>query len=154
MQIKRLIQNHPAHPALVHFPIACWSLSTLGDIASNVSDENNIWYVSGVLLTIGTISALFTMLSGLLELTKIDEHSQAIPVVILHMKLTMVTWCCYATSLFLRMEATSFSRPDLLVTGISICGFLILCVAGWLGASLVYQYRVGIKPVNGVSQTK
>lgn len=148
MQIKTLIQYHPAHPAFVHFPIACWSLSTLGDIASNLSDESSIWYVSGVLLTIGTISALFAMLSGLLELAKIDEHSQATRAVNLHMKLAMAAWCCYASSLFLRMDTNSLSEPDLITTSISIFGFLILCVAGWLGASLVYQYRVGVKPAD------
>ncbi|WP_343251093.1 DUF2231 domain-containing protein, partial [Pseudoxanthomonas sp. KAs_5_3] len=24
--------RHPLHPALVHFPIACWSLATAGDL--------------------------------------------------------------------------------------------------------------------------
>ena len=26
--------SHPLHPALVHFPIACWSLATVTDLAS------------------------------------------------------------------------------------------------------------------------
>ena len=25
--------RHPLHPALVHFPIACWSLATAADLA-------------------------------------------------------------------------------------------------------------------------
>ena len=35
--------KHPLHPALVHFPIACWSLATLADIAGQWSTRWSFW---------------------------------------------------------------------------------------------------------------
>lgn len=137
-------QKHPVHPALVHFPIACWSLATIGDLASLYFGEM-LWKLSGALLVIGTIFALVTMVSGLIEIAKIDEHSPAMKIVNLHMKLVMVTWCLYGTSLFLRIEESALSRPDLLEIGLSLSGFIFLLFASWYGATLVYEYKVGVR---------
>jgi len=116
----------------------------MGDI-TGLLYEGDIWWISGVLLTIGTLTAVFSMLTGLLEITKIDENTPAMKIVDLHMKLTIITWCLYATSLFMRMDAGNLAKPGLLETGLSLTGFAFLCAAGWFGATLVYTYKVGVK---------
>src|SRR3546814_14287794 len=52
--------RHPLHPALVHFPVACWSLATIADVASLWLGQP-AWWLAGVLLVIGTIAALAAM---------------------------------------------------------------------------------------------
>src|SRR5690606_40767462 len=47
--------KHPLHPALVHFPIACWTLATLADIGSRWWGEP-AWRSAGGLLLIGARS--------------------------------------------------------------------------------------------------
>ena len=136
--------KHPLHPALVHFPIACWSLATIGDLASPFFDDI-IWQISGALLASGTLIAIGAMLTGLMEIVKIDEHSPAMKIANLHMKLVMVTWCLYATSLFLRIEENSLSKPELLEMSLSLSGLIFLLAAGWYGAALVYEHKVGVK---------
>ena len=39
--------RHPIHPMLVHFPVATWSISTLGDIAGLFTNEQ-VSQVAGV----------------------------------------------------------------------------------------------------------
>jgi uncharacterized membrane protein len=136
---------HPVHPALVHFPVACWSLSTLGDIASLVYQDQRVWFVSGVLLVLGLVTALAAMFAGLFELRKISEESFAMRIAVWHMSLVVIVWGLYGLSLFTRLNGTALMPPGGIALGSSISGFLLLCVAGWLGGSLVYEQGIGVE---------
>lgn len=134
--------KHPIHPMLVHFPVATWFLATLADIASLLTNEQVGW-VAGVLLVTGTITALLAMTTGLLELGKIDPQNPAAKIANQHMILIMISWSCYAVSLFLRLNGTQLEQPGLAAIALSVAGFVFLCSAGWLGGKLVYEYGVG-----------
>ena len=140
--------KHPIHPILVHFPIATWFISTLGDIASLFTNEQIGW-VAGVLLVIGTITALFAMITGLVELGKIDQQSPAMKIANQHMILMMISWSFYATSLFLRLDEASLGQPGVIAIIMSVIGFVFLCIAGWLGGKLVYEHGVGLRSESG-----
>lgn len=135
--------KHSIHPMLVHFPLATWFFATIADIASLFTNEQTGW-VAGVLLVTGTITALPAMMTGLLELGKIDQQSPAMKVANQHMILIMVSWSFYAVSLFFRLDGTQLAQPGLAALAFSILGFISLCSAGWLGGKLVYEYGVGI----------
>lgn len=135
--------KHPIHPILVHFPIAAWFISTIGDVASLFTNEQVSW-VAGVLLIIGVITALFAMITGLVELGKIDQQSPAIKIANQHMMLMMISWSFYAVSLFLRLDGTNIGQPGIIAIIMSIMGFIFLCIAGWLGGKLVYEHGVGV----------
>lgn len=136
--------RHPLHPAFVHFPIACWSLATLADIASLVWGRP-AWMLAGVLLEVGTLTAIAAMVTGLIEFVKIGEHNPALRVANRHMMMVMATWIAYATSLFLRLgKGAALLQPGTVAIALSIVGFLLLCSAGWLGAKLVYGHGVGV----------
>ncbi|MBL8497898.1 DUF2231 domain-containing protein [Nitrosomonas sp. JL21] len=137
--------KHPIHPMLVHFPIATWFLATLADLASLFTNEQVGW-VAGVLLVIGTITALLAMITGLVELGKIDAQSPAMKIANQHMVLIMTSWSFYAASLFMRLNGTVLEQPGTLAVILSVAGFIFLCSAGWMGGKLVYQYGVGIQP--------
>lgn len=135
--------KHPVHPMLVHFPIATWLLATLGDVSSLFMENEKIWWVAGVLLAIGTITALLAMTAGLMELAKIDQQSPAIKIANQHMMMVMGSWSFYAVSLFLRFEEGSLIQPGIIAVLLSVAGLIFLCIAGWLGGRLVYEYGVG-----------
>ena len=134
--------RHPIHPILVHFPVATWFLSTLGDIASPFTNGQVSW-MAGVLLVIGTITALLAMVAGMLELGKIDQQSPAMKIANQHMMLMMTSWSFYAVSLFLRLDGTHLGQPGMAAIALSVAGLIVLCIAGWLGGKLVYEYGVG-----------
>lgn len=140
---------HPLHPALVHFPVACWSLATFGDIASLALEDSRIWFASGILLVIGLVAALGAMSAGLFELKKISEDSPAMRIANWHMSLVLIAWALYALSLFLRVNGYAFIRPDGAAIALSVCGFLVLSAAGWLGGTLVYGYGIGVEANSG-----
>lgn len=135
---------HPLHPALVHFPIACWSLATAADVAS-LWWGKPAWMLAGVLLLVGTLTALAAMATGFLELVKVDAQHPATRDLNRHMLLVMAAWCLYAASLFLRLQGATLTRPGLLDLGLSAAGFVVLGIAGWFGGKLVYGHGVGVE---------
>jgi uncharacterized membrane protein len=135
--------NHPLHPALVHFPIACWSLATMADVAS-LAWGKPAWMLSGVLLVIGTVAALAAMATGFIELLKVDADHPATRDLNRHMLLVMTAWSAYAASLFLRLDGRTLTQPDVIDLGLSLVGFVVLCVAGWFGGKLVYGHGLGV----------
>jgi len=137
--------RHPLHPALVHFPIACWSLTTAADLASLIWDEP-AWHLAGVMLLAGIGFSIPAMLAGFFELAKVAEDNPAIKGVNRHMVMVMCALAFYTASLFLRLQGTHFSKPGVLTIGMSVLGFLFLAVAGWLGGKLVYEHRLGVSP--------
>ncbi|RZA20060.1 MAG: DUF2231 domain-containing protein [Lysobacteraceae bacterium] len=136
--------RHPLHPALVHFPVACWSLATLGDVAS-LHFGDPAWRFAGASMAIGTVAALAAMLAGLLEFARIGDDSPALNDARRHMLLAMAAWCCYATSLVLRLDGTALAPAGALPLGLSMLGFVLLAAAGWHGGKLVYTHGVGVR---------
>ncbi len=136
--------RHPIHPMLVHFPVATWFISTLGDIAS-LFTSGQVGWVAGVLLAIGTVTALLAMVAGLMELGKIDQQSPAMKIANQHMMLMMTSWSFYAISLFLRLEENHLIQPGAIAIALSVAGLITLCIGGWMGGKLVYEYGVGIR---------
>jgi len=136
--------RHPLHPALVHFPIVCWSLATAGDLAS-LWWGRPAWMLAGVLLVVGTATAIAAMATGMVELLKVGGDHHATRDLNRHMLLAMATWSLYAASLFLRLQGITLIRPDALGLGLSVAGFICLCVTGWLGGTLVYGHGLGMR---------
>jgi uncharacterized membrane protein len=135
--------SHPLHPALVHFPIACWSLATAADVASLWLGEP-AWRLAGLLLALGTLIALAAMATGFIELVKVGAEHPATRDLNRHLLLMLTAWCLYATSLFLRLQGTTLTRPDAVDLGLSVGGFIVLGIGGWFGGKLVYGHGVGV----------
>lgn len=136
--------NHPLHPLIVHFPIACWSLSTLGDLMGMFFTHNQTQAIE-LLLLIGCISAIVAMAAGVYEITKIKDIEPISTTVDHHMYAAMIAWVFYSLSLYLRWDNHLFTKPTLWAIGTSILGFISLVIAGWYGATLVYRYGVRVK---------
>ncbi|GJL76767.1 MAG TPA: DUF2231 domain-containing protein [Nitrosomonas sp.] len=136
--------RHPLHPILVHFPVAAWFFATIGDVLSLFLGDQVGW-VAGVLLVIGTVTAIFAMVPGLIELAKIDQQSMAMRIANQHMVLAMTSWSFYTVSLFLRLEGSTLTQPSHFAIILSLAGFLFLCAAGWKGGRLVYEFGIGVQ---------
>jgi len=134
--------KHPIHPMLVYFPIACWSIATCIDVISPFYNLQQ-FEISGVLILIGLLLAFPAMLSGLIEIIKIDNASAAIAIVNKHMLFVLATWMFYAISLYIRFDKMVISQPDWLAITTSVFGFISLSIAGWYGGNLVYNYNIG-----------
>ena len=133
--------RHPLHPALVHFPIACWSLAVIADFASLWLGEA-AWQWSGGLLAVGCTIALAAMLAGLMELPRVPE-GPAMRDTYLHMSVMLIAFTLFTTRLLLRLDQLQPLAPDTASLLLDAGGFLALAVGGWLGGRLVYGHGIG-----------
>jgi len=135
--------SHPLHPALVHFPVAGWSLATAADVASPWLGEP-AWRFAAISMSAGCLVALAAMAAGLREFAKLRDGHPALPVANRHMLFALAAFCAYATSLLLRWSQGGLHAPGTLALAVSIVGFALLGVTGWLGGKLVYAHGVGV----------
>ncbi|MDN5842224.1 MAG: DUF2231 domain-containing protein [Alcaligenaceae bacterium] len=133
--------RHPLHPALVHFPIACWSLATLTDFGSLWLGES-AWKWSAGLLAVGCIVALLAMAAGVLELSRVPD-GPALRDVYWHMGLMLGAFALYTTRLMLRLDHLQPLAPNTVALLLDLAGFIALAIGGWLGGRLVYGHGIG-----------
>ena len=135
--------SHPLHPALVHFPVAGWSLATAADVASPWLGEP-AWRFAAMSMCIGCVVALAAMAAGLWEFAKLRDGNPALPVANRHMLFALAAFCAYATSLLLRWSNGELHAPGMPALAASIVGFVLLGITGWFGGQLVYAHGVGV----------
>jgi uncharacterized membrane protein len=138
--------KHPLHPALVHFPVACWSLGTLADATSVLHPDASLAQYAAVLLGIGCAAGLLAAVAGLVELLGLPAAHPAGRDASWHMALALTAWCLYAGSLGLRIDfdARLLLPPGAAALAASGLGFAVLLAAGWMGGKLVYGHGVGV----------
>jgi uncharacterized membrane protein len=132
---------HPLHPALVHFPIACWVLAVPCDLAGWLY-ISQAWYAAYLLIMGGVILALPAMLAGMPDLAKLKNNKTVMAVAYRHIGLIGSAWILYLVSLMLRSPAAS---PGVAATGFALAGLIVLLMGAWHGAELVYSYGIGIR---------
>jgi len=133
--------RHPLHPAIVHFPVACWSLAVAAD-ATGLWFGETAWRWSAGLLGVGCAMALPAMLAGLMELRRVPE-GVAMRDAYAHMSAMLLAFVLFAARLLLRLEHSRPLPPDALALLLDAAGTVALLVGGWLGGRLVYGHGVG-----------
>jgi len=133
--------RHPLHPALVHFPVACWSLAVAADFAGLWLGEA-AWQWAGGLLATGCAMALAAMAAGLVELARVPE-GPPMRDAYWHMGAMLAALTLFATRLLLRLEGFQPLPPDGVSLLLDAAGFLALGIGGWFGGRLVYGHGVG-----------
>lgn len=133
--------RHPLHPAVAHFPVACWSLATAGDFASLWLGET-AWQWSAGLLAVGCGMAVLALVAGLIELVRVPE-GDALRDTYLHMAAMLTAFALFTARLLLRQEGLQPLPPDGVALVLDAVGFTAMAVGGWLGGRLVYGHGVG-----------
>lgn len=133
--------RHPLHPALVHFPIACWSLAVGADFSSLWLGEQ-AWQWSAGLLAVGCVMAFVAATAGLIELARIPD-GDALRDTYWHMSIMLIALTLFSLRLFLRLDQLHPLAPDTLSLLLDAAGFLALAIGGWLGGKLVYGHGIG-----------
>jgi uncharacterized membrane protein len=133
--------RHPLHPALAHFPVACWSLAVVADFASLFVGEP-AWRWSFGLLAVGCGMAVLAMMAGLFELTRVP---MGLPLrdTYWHMAAMLSAFTLFTTRLLLGLVEWQPVAPDALALCLDAAGFLCVAVGGWLGGHLVYGHGIG-----------
>ena len=138
------IFGHPLHPMLVPFPIACFIGALLTDLAyyatANVQWSNfSIW-----LITAGLVMGGLAALTGIIDYAG-DRRVRAARPATPHM---LINLAVFVIELFNAFVHSRDGWTAVVPTGLtlSVISVLLLGVSAWLGGSLVYKHRVGVRP--------
>lgn len=148
------IGGHPLHPALVHFPVACWSAVPLMDVLYLTLHNPVWWQLSWWLLAIGCLTALAAMTAGMLDLLALAAEHPAQAVAQRHLLVMGSVWCVFLLDLLLRPRVGVI--PGWAAwTGLalSVLGWIGLLAGAYAGARLVYEFGVGQAGGHEKSQT-
>jgi uncharacterized membrane protein len=139
--------GHPLHPALVHFPVVCWTVAPVLDVVYLLTEAPVFWQAGYVCLAIGVLMGLLAMCAGLMDLMAIPSDSPAQDVAQRHMLLMGSAWTLYVLALVLHpLHGTP--TPSELWTDFGLCaaGFIALAAGAYAGARLVYDFGIGRNP--------
>ena len=144
------------HPALVHFPIACWMLTTLIDLGRFLpwGVELTIvpWSgVSTVLLWTGVLFAIPTMLAGFLDFASLPRAVQDSRELTSHILSMGVAFIFFLGAAILRMRSGSLETPAVwYVVAVESAGSILLIYGGHLASIVVFE-RLRTAPLDSAS---
>src|SRR5207247_10754953 len=69
--------GHPLHPAVVHFPVALWSVSLVWDALAAWTGAATWWHAGFWCLVAGLVMALPAAATGLMEFITIEDAHHA-----------------------------------------------------------------------------
>ncbi len=138
------IGGHPLHPALVHFPIAAWTVVPLLDVLSLMLRNPFWWRCAFWLLAIGAGMALFAMGAGLFDLLALPATHPAQRTAQRHLLLMGSAWCVFIGDLLLH-SPSMFPSVPLIASGLalSLAGLALMFSGAYAGGKLVYDFGVG-----------
>ncbi len=135
------IAGHPIHAMLVPFPIVCFTLTLLTDIAY-WQTSNLMWlHFSEWLLLAGVVFAGFAALAGAVDMARREVRAQgpAWP----HAIGGVIVLCLAIVNNFVHTgDGWTAVVPYGLI--LSAATVIVMVATNWLGRSMVYRYGVGV----------
>ena len=136
------IAGHPIHPMLIPFPVACFVLAFVSDLAFWKSG-NPFWATASLwLLGVGLIGAALAAVAGLIDLFG-DDRIRNLNDAWLHAGGNIVAVLIQLYNWYSRYQHGS---DAVIPTGLilSLIVVLGLLFTGWKGWEMVYRHRVGV----------
>jgi uncharacterized membrane protein len=133
------------HPVLVHFPIVLWLSALLFELLAVLRASDDMQRVAARMLYLGTLAAVFTVLSGWAAENSVPP-GEAQRVVGIHETLMLIsTSLALALCLFAFFARKNFTAPlqKLMLLGLFILAAL-LTIGADRGAQLVYGYGTAV----------
>jgi uncharacterized membrane protein len=133
------VKGHPTHPMLVPLPIGLWTFALVSDAAFRLTHSGAWPAVAFYCIVGGVVGALLAAIPGFVDLLSIGDPVTR-RVGVWHMTLNLIAVAIFAFNGYQRWQTPDHSGHAWL----TLIGFLVILVSGWLGGELVYRHRVGI----------
>lgn len=145
MYSKVKIAGHPIHPMLVAFPIAFYTATLVSYIAYS-SNQDPFWFKVAVVANIaGVVMAVVAALPGFIDWLFIPKDSSAKKTGLFHMMCNVLALVLYAIVAFTECNKWDDINPTLgLAIPLTLIGFILTLIAGFLGWTLVQKHHVGV----------
>jgi len=139
------MNGHPWHPVIVHFPLACWVLATLVDVASRLFSMPLLpgieWAaVAHLLLWTGIVMAVPAMIAGLVDYARLPPKVQESSELSWHITAMGTAWALFLGAAIWRVRAAPFDGvASWGVIFLELAGSACLVVGGRLASVIVFD---------------
>jgi uncharacterized membrane protein len=140
------LPGHPLHPPLTDATIGTYTFATAATVLSELGvAEDALAQASWLALVVGLVITVPTALTGLADWLLITRGSDLWKTATLHLA-AMVT-----ASVFFLLAAVlghkGYTKHDLdgLPSVLTLAGFALLTLGGWLGGSIVFRYGMRVE---------
>ncbi|MCA1553736.1 MAG: Rieske 2Fe-2S domain-containing protein, partial [Chloroflexi bacterium] len=130
--------EHPLHPTLTDVPIGAWTAHVGLDLLSLVFGVRKLGKASAFAGLIGTFGAVSSIITGLMDYMDIDPPDQVVALV--HGLTNIFATTLFAASFLLRRGNRWRISPQ--AATLSLLGYTVVTVGGYLGGSLVFRRGV------------
>lgn len=143
MNSRVKLLGHPLHPMLIVYPLGLLSTAVIFDLLAMWTNNAFFPVVSYWMITAGLIGGLLAAVIGFAEWLAIPGDSRAKSVGLYHGLGNLVIVLLFAGSWWLRTGVQN-NVPSTTAFLLSLIGFGLALVTGWLGGELVYRLGVGV----------
>ena len=144
MKSKANIKGHPLHPMLILFPIAFFTGSLIFDVVSLITVHSDFSIIAYWLQITGVAFGLLAAIPGLIDyIFTVPPNSTGKSRAAKHGLINTTALLIFLGVWFYRRSEDS---SYYVIIGLEILGFAGLCIAGWMGGTLVYRNQIGVDP--------
>ena len=135
--------GHPVHPMLVVYPLGLLSTGVIFDLIAMATGNPGFHVVSYWMIAAGLVGGLLAAIIGFMDWLSIRSGTRAKTVGGWHGLGNLVIVLLFATSWWLR-SGVDGNVPSSLAFILSLLGFGLALVTGWLGGELVYRLGMAV----------
>jgi uncharacterized membrane protein len=147
MYTKARIFGFNIHPMLLVFPVALYT-GTLLLYTVYILNNNIFWFKVGYVVNLAAIiTAVLAAIPGLIDFLNIPSDSNAKRVGFFHMVFNLIALLLYSISFLFQKDNWNKPVNIGISIGLSAMGFILTCMAGYIGWSMVQKHHVGVDPI-------
>jgi uncharacterized membrane protein len=147
MYSKIKIAGHPIHPMLVGFPVAFYTATMVCYLVYNANADVFWFKVAYVANAAGVATALLAALPGFIDWLGIPSDVPAKKTGVSHMICNVLALLLFGFCFLQQKDKWNELHPQIgMAIILSVGGFILTLIAGFLGWTLVQKHHVGIEP--------
>lgn len=144
MKSRANIKGHPIHPMIIPFPVAFFTGALVFDILGLINDSPDFWNIGRWLIIAGIIGALLAAIPGAIDYFEtVPPDSTAKKRATKHALTNITMLVIFVSSAVYRRNPDA--EPAIIIA-LESAGFILMLIAGWMGATLVYRNQIGVDP--------
>lgn len=143
MESRAKILGHPIHQMLIPLPFGVLAMAVVFDlVALAMGRHEGLFRAVQYMIAAGVISGLVAAVFGLIDYLAIPRGTRARRIGAMHGIGNVIVVVLFAASWLVRRDAPG--DPSALAIALSLAGFGLAGITGWLGGELVDRLSVGV----------
>ena len=142
MESRAKLLGHPIHTTLIVFPLGLLGMAEIFDLVALAMGQGYWAEIALWMMIAGVVTGLIAAPFGLVDWLAIPAGTRAKRIGTLHGIGNVIVVLMFAASAWMRWDVPQ--SPSVLAVTLSLLGFLLALVTGWLGGELVERLGVGV----------